>query len=132
MAEDDFGFLEHRGAGPGGEQFVVVIAKVLQMARLQEVQAVVRCAAQLGSARGKCGAPAAACRMGLATAVCSAQPSAAPRCRRPRRNKFGPHGMRIWRLLLLQGQLEQKQVADLAMVPKEEAREKLYAMLKAG
>lgn len=76
--------------------------------------------------------------------------------------------MRIWRLLMLNGQLEQKQVggglwqagwagaraalpsthspplmsipitlnsfqvADLAMVTKEEAREKLYAMLKAG
>ena len=48
------------------------------------------------------------------------------------RNKFGPHGMRIWRLLLLTGQLEQKQVADLAMLTKEDAREKLYGMLKAG
>lgn len=48
------------------------------------------------------------------------------------RNKFGPHGMRIWRLLLLSGQLEQKQVADLAMLTKEDAREKLYGMLKAG
>ncbi len=40
--------------------------------------------------------------------------------------------MRIWRLLLLSGQLEQKQVADLAMLTKEDAREKLYGMLKAG
>lgn len=48
------------------------------------------------------------------------------------RNKFGPHAIRIWRLLLLNGQMEQKQVAELAMVPKEEAREALYAMLQAG
>ena len=98
-------------------------------------------------------------------------------------NKFGPHGVRIWRLLLINGQLEQKQVgracvqctharthahmhvcietpaagdllpcrtfkgalltirwiscrlsqvADLVMITKEEAREKLYAMLKSG
>jgi DNA-nicking Smr family endonuclease len=40
--------------------------------------------------------------------------------------------MRVWRLLLAQGQLEQKAVADLAMLTKEEAREALYAMLKAG
>ena len=40
--------------------------------------------------------------------------------------------MRIWRLLFLNGQLEQKQVADLAMVTKEEAREALYTMLRAG
>lgn len=28
------------------------------------------------------------------------------------RNKFGEHGMRIWRLLFVTGQLEQKQVRE--------------------
>lgn len=89
LSEDVLGFLESRGQGPGGEQFVLHIPRILDVARLLELQAVVK-------------------------------------------NKFGPHGMRIWRLLLLTGQLEQKQVADLAMLTKEDAREKLYGMLKAG
>ncbi|KAL4423849.1 hypothetical protein ABPG75_001150 [Micractinium tetrahymenae] len=89
LSEDVFGLLESRGQGPGGEQFVMNFPRILNLARLLELEAVVK-------------------------------------------NKFGPHGMRIWRLLLLMGQLEQKQVADLAMLTKEEAREKLYGMLKAG
>ncbi|KAL4446224.1 hypothetical protein ABPG77_003031 [Micractinium sp. CCAP 211/92] len=89
LSEDVMCFLESRGQGPGGEQFVLHIPRILDVARLLELQAVVK-------------------------------------------NKFGPHGMRIWRLLLLSGQLEQKQVADLAMLTKEDAREKLYGMLKAG
>lgn len=40
--------------------------------------------------------------------------------------------MRIWRALLMSGQLEQKQVADFAMLPKEQARQLLYSMVKAG
>ncbi|PSC73409.1 DNA-directed RNA polymerase III subunit RPC3 [Micractinium conductrix] len=89
LSEDELKFLDPRGSGPGGEQYVMHLPLVLNMARLLDMQAVIR-------------------------------------------NKFGPHGVRIWRLLLINGQLEQKQVADLAMITKEEAREKLYAMLKSG
>eukprot|EP00887_Chlorella_sp_A99_P004674 scaffold4.g4674.t1 len=48
------------------------------------------------------------------------------------RGRFGDKGMRVWSLLLESRQLEQKQIADMAMLPKEEARELLYAMLRAG
>lgn len=89
LSEDGLMFLDSCGSGPGGEQFKLHMPKVLQFARLHDLQAVIR-------------------------------------------NKFGPHAIRIWRLLLLNGQMEQKQVAELAMVPKEEAREALYAMLQAG
>lgn len=89
LADDDMHFLESRGSGPGGEQYVLSISRVLRFARLYQLKGVIR-------------------------------------------TKFGVAGMRIWRLLLLNGQLEQKQVADLAMVTKEEAREALYAMLKGG
>ena len=41
-------------------------------------------------------------------------------------------GMRIFRMLLAKKQLEQKQIADFAMVPVREAREVLYKMLKGG
>lgn len=40
--------------------------------------------------------------------------------------------MRIFRLLLAKKQLEQKQVADFAMLPQKDARELLYRMLQAG
>lgn len=48
------------------------------------------------------------------------------------RDRFGGSGMRIWKALLLHKQLEQKQVADFAMLPKEQARQLLYQMVKAG
>ena len=41
-------------------------------------------------------------------------------------------GQRIHNLLMSYKQLEQKQVADIAMLPKERAREVMYAMLRAG
>ena len=41
-------------------------------------------------------------------------------------------GMRIFRMLLSKKQLEQKQIADFAMVPVREAREVLYKMLQGG
>jgi transcription initiation factor IIE alpha subunit len=41
-------------------------------------------------------------------------------------------GMRIFRMLLDKKQLEQKQIAEFAMVPVRDAREVLYKMLKAG
>ncbi len=40
--------------------------------------------------------------------------------------------MRVFRLLAAKKQLEQKQVADYAMVPVRDARELLYRMLRAG
>ena len=40
--------------------------------------------------------------------------------------------MRVWSLLLESKQLEQKAVADTAMLPKEDSRRLLYAMLRAG
>lgn len=46
--------------------------------------------------------------------------------------KFKQAGMRIWNLLVERGQLEQKQITEAAMLPKEEAREALYHLLRAG
>lgn len=40
--------------------------------------------------------------------------------------------MRVFRMLLSKKQLEQKQIADFAMVPVREAREVLYQMLQGG
>ncbi|CAL8469591.1 g9132 [Coccomyxa elongata] len=48
------------------------------------------------------------------------------------RDRFPPIGMRVFRLLTAKKQLEQKQVADYAMVPVRDARELLYRMLRAG
>lgn len=47
------------------------------------------------------------------------------------RERFGDDGCRIFRLLLLKRQLEQKQVADNAMLPVKETRELLYRMFRA-
>lgn len=48
------------------------------------------------------------------------------------RDRFTIRGLRIFRLLLLRRQLEQKQIADLAMLDSKETRSLLYRMLKAG
>lgn len=45
------------------------------------------------------------------------------------RERFGNKCLRVFRLLLLKKTLEQKQVADLAMVPSKEAKELLYSLL---
>lgn len=42
LSEDVLGILESRGQGPGGEQFVMHIPRVLDIARLLELQAVVK------------------------------------------------------------------------------------------
>ncbi|KAL6782382.1 RPC3 [Auxenochlorella protothecoides x Auxenochlorella symbiontica] len=47
-------------------------------------------------------------------------------------DRFGPEGLRIWRLLRACRQLEQKQVADFCMMDAKDAKVKLHAMLKAG
>lgn len=47
------------------------------------------------------------------------------------RERFGDEGCRIFRLLLLKRQLEQKHVADSAMLPVKETRELLYRMFRA-
>ena len=46
--------------------------------------------------------------------------------------RFGETAKRIWYMLKLENQLEQKAVAEKAMVPNADAREALYAMLKDG
>jgi len=46
--------------------------------------------------------------------------------------KFKEGGVRVWNLLRIKGQLEQKQITEAAMLAKEEAREALYALLRAG
>lgn len=46
--------------------------------------------------------------------------------------RFGESAKRIWNMLFLDGQLEQKAIADAAMVPNAEAREALYALLSDG
>ena len=46
--------------------------------------------------------------------------------------RFGDTARRIWMMLVMEWQMEQKMVAEKAMVPNAEAREALYAMLKDG
>ena len=46
------------------------------------------------------------------------------------RDRFGPLALRIFRLLFLKRQLEQKQIADMAMIPTKETREILYRLLR--
>lgn len=48
------------------------------------------------------------------------------------RQKFGSEGLRVYRLLLQRGQLEQKAVGDLAMIAAKDVRTLLYNMLAAG
>ena len=45
------------------------------------------------------------------------------------RERFGSKCFRVFRLLLLKKVLEQKQVADMAMIPSREAKEMLYSLL---
>jgi DNA-directed RNA polymerase III subunit RPC3 len=47
-------------------------------------------------------------------------------------HRFGETARRIWYMLHIEKQLEQKVIAEKAMVPNAEAREALYAMLKDG
>mmetsp|Transcript_14720 Transcript_14720/g.52979 ORF Transcript_14720/g.52979 Transcript_14720/m.52979 type:complete len:399 (+) Transcript_14720:457-1653(+) len=47
------------------------------------------------------------------------------------RERFGVPACRIFRLLLLKSNLEQKQVSELAMIPVKDTRELLYKLLKA-
>ena len=46
------------------------------------------------------------------------------------RDRFGPLALRIFRLLVIKRQLEQKQIADMAMIPTKETREILYRLLR--
>eukprot|EP00241_Pyramimonas_parkeae_P015426 CAMPEP_0114289966 /NCGR_PEP_ID=MMETSP0059-20121206/7668_1 /TAXON_ID=36894 /ORGANISM="Pyramimonas parkeae, Strain CCMP726" /LENGTH=549 /DNA_ID=CAMNT_0001411299 /DNA_START=77 /DNA_END=1726 /DNA_ORIENTATION=+ len=48
------------------------------------------------------------------------------------RQRFGVSACRVFRLLTMKRQLEQKQIAELAMLPVKETREILYRLLKAG
>lgn len=45
------------------------------------------------------------------------------------KERFGAKAFRVFRLLLLKKMLEQKQVADFAMIPSKEAKEILYTLL---
>ena len=45
------------------------------------------------------------------------------------RERFGSKCFRVFRLLLLKKVLEQKQVADMAMIPSKEAKEMLYSLM---
>lgn len=47
-------------------------------------------------------------------------------------DKFGRDSLRIFRLLIMKAQLEQKQVAELAMIPVKDTRDSLYKMLAAN
>ena len=47
------------------------------------------------------------------------------------RERFGGPACRIFRLLLLKRNLEQKQIAEMAMIPIKDTRELLYKLLKA-
>eukprot|EP00899_Mesostigma_viride_P024280 jgi/Mesvir1/5036/Mv02241-RA.1 len=46
------------------------------------------------------------------------------------KGRFGVHGCRLFRLLLMKGILEQKQIADMAMMPVKDTREMLYRLMK--
>jgi len=46
--------------------------------------------------------------------------------------KHGDHSRMIFRLLLMKGKLEEKQIAKLAMLPVKLVREKLYTLFKSG
>ena len=46
------------------------------------------------------------------------------------RERFGGPACRIFRLLLLKRQLEQKQIAEMAMIPVKDTRELLYKLVK--
>ncbi|CAG9460929.1 unnamed protein product [Pedinophyceae sp. YPF-701] len=47
--------------------------------------------------------------------------------------RFGQHGLRIVRMLMMrQSNMEQKQIADAAMIRPKEANEVLYSMMRAG
>ena len=46
------------------------------------------------------------------------------------RERFGEPACRIFRLVLLKRQLEQKQIADEAMLPVKDTRELLYKLFK--
>ena len=48
------------------------------------------------------------------------------------KERFGSKSLRIFRLILLKTMLEQKQVADVAMIPGKEAKELLYTLLAEG
>ncbi|KAG1677915.1 hypothetical protein FOA52_001333 [Chlamydomonas sp. UWO 241] len=89
IAHDALELISYIGNGPGGEQYVVNMARIIQLVQLKQVEAVIR-------------------------------------------DRFGGSGLRIFRLLLLKGQLEQKQVADFSMLSPKETRELLYRMLRAG
>ncbi len=45
------------------------------------------------------------------------------------RERFGSKAFRVFRLLLLKTMLDQKQVADMVMMPSKEAKEILYTLL---
>ena len=45
------------------------------------------------------------------------------------KERFGSKCFRVFRLLLMKRLLEQKQVADMAMIPSKEAKELLYTLL---
>ena len=47
------------------------------------------------------------------------------------RERFGGPACRIFRLLLLKRNLEQKQIAEMAMIPVKDTRELLYKLLKS-
>ncbi|MES1921685.1 DNA-directed RNA polymerase III subunit RPC3 [Bonamia ostreae] len=46
--------------------------------------------------------------------------------------KFGKHAARIFALLVQEKQLEDDQISDLALIPKEETRVLLYKMMNSG
>ena len=143
LADSTLGILAEQGAGPGGAQFVMNIKRAIDVARTLELKGVVRWAggrvAGWATDLGCVQQPAHPDNRVACTAReprCTLTLPHLPACVRTAcsvcRSKFGSHGMRIWNMLFSVGQLEQKQVAELSMLPKDEAREKLYAMLKAG
>jgi DNA-directed RNA polymerase III subunit RPC3 len=77
------------GGTAAGGLFVVNLGRIMDLARLKQLQAVAR-------------------------------------------DKFGVPGLRIFRLLLIRGQLESKQVAEFSTLAPKDTRKLLYDMLLAG
>ncbi|KAL2652424.1 hypothetical protein R1flu_020552 [Riccia fluitans] len=85
MAQETIGFITR--SGEGGSSYTINMNKIIELARRNEVEAIVL-------------------------------------------QRYGRESCRIFRLLMMKGQMEQKQVAGMAMVQLKDARELLYRLLK--
>ena len=98
------------GEAHGGASYCVNMKRIIDLIRMKEARAAprLRCAARCSLT---------ALRRGLQVDAVV-------------RERFGGPACRIFRLLLLKRQLEQKQIAEMAMIPVKDTRELLYKLVK--